>query len=96
MTEPLATDPTEKDIQKDVPCCGKCSTDQKKPGRWLPIIAGVGSQVTMLIGVITAIVSAYFYFSTYHSETHFNFATADADLIYVKVWNTGHKPSVLT
>jgi hypothetical protein len=71
--------------------CNNCSTYQDRFWRHVPLIASAAPIVT----VITAIVSVWFYFSEYHSDTHLKVATAESEVIYLKAWNTGRKPSVL-
>jgi ribosomal protein L40E len=71
--------------------CNGCGNYQNRLWRFVLVVVSFAPLLTFL----TAIVSVVFYFNEYSSHTHFKVATADNDIIYVKVWNTGRKPSAL-
>jgi len=74
--------------------CNACQSFQDIR-RHFAFPATVFSLLVAVVGVASAVFSAYFYVRDYHSQTAFKVTGSDRNVLYVKVWNTGRKPSKL-
>ena len=70
--------------------CNACGTYKKFPT--LPIIKDFTSIISAPLALVAAILSVWFYFT---SHTHMKLGRSKDATIYVKVWNTGKRPSTL-
>jgi len=66
----------------------------KRSWRFLPELAST-VPIIAIIALVSGIYTAYTYLSDRNSHTVLKVTGADANMIYVKVWNTGRKPSTL-
>src|SRR4051794_33414035 len=70
--------------------CNECDTYQNWPN--LPMItifaSLIGGILAGILGVASAVAPAWFYISDYRSNTQFKVSNANADVIFIKVWNT--------
>jgi hypothetical protein len=74
--------------------CNECSTYQGKR-RHLPFIAAVALFVSSLYGLISGGCSGFSYLMDRNSDTKFKVTSSDEQRVYLRVWNTGRKPSTL-
>jgi hypothetical protein len=89
----IICDTCGKAMPKDAKRCNACSTYKRFPR--MPLVTSVFTILGASTVVVSAAWSAYTYVTDARSHTQFKVATADASDIFVKVWNTGRKPSVL-
>jgi len=73
----------------------KCGAYTSKFWRGFFFVATVLVVPGAIVALASGVMPAYFYVSDYNSHTHFKVAGADENNVFLKVWNTGHKPSAL-
>jgi hypothetical protein len=76
--------------------CNTCGTYQNRLLRKLPFSQVVLALLIALLAVISPAITALLYAYNYYSHIAFTVAGADNNRIYIKVWNTGRQPSVVT
>jgi hypothetical protein len=74
--------------------CSRCK-EYQSCRRYFPVTATIIGLVGGLIGVIAAVVPAVSYFLDRDSHTRFKVTSSNENQVYLKVWNTGRKPSTL-
>jgi hypothetical protein len=81
-------------LPKGATFCAECKLYQD----WRRHVPIYGTIVALCVGIIaagTAVKGVWTYVSDYDSNTRFKVTSSDADHVYLKVWNTGHRPSTL-
>jgi hypothetical protein len=81
----------KKAMPKAAKRCTKCSSFQGVAKD----VLFYGSLATLLFGLISGGVSGFSYVADRNSDTKFKVTSSDERRVYLKVWNTGRKPSTL-
>lgn len=84
----------QKRIPIDAKFCNTCKEYQnwrKNFAIWATVISVTGA----FIGVSRSLYLAAAYLSDRQSHTNFKFVSANSDVIFVTVWNTGQRPSAI-
>lgn len=75
--------------------CNACGTYQNRLRRHFPTITTISTLIGGFVIVCSAVIPAILYVSDYHSHTAFKVAAVNGRFLYVKVWNSGRKPSAI-
>jgi hypothetical protein len=75
--------------------CNACQVYQNRWLRHFPVSATAIALIAAFIGVVSAVLPAISYFRERDSHTRFKVTAAIPTRLYLKVWNTGRKPSVV-
>jgi len=75
--------------------CNQCKSYQQTWRRVFANFALTTSLILAAFAVGSAVSSAFFYIRDYHSDTRFKVASAEKNVLYLNVWNTGNKQSTL-
>jgi len=87
-------DTCKKAMPADADRCNGCSTYQGRR-RHLPFIAAFALLLSSLYGLISGGCSGFSYLNDRNSYTKFKVTSSDDRRVYLRVWNTGRKPSTL-
>lgn len=84
----------KKRMPKGAPFCTECNLYQSKR-KHLPAIATWFSLLLASFAVVSGVLSAWTYLAERDSHTRFKVTSSDEHRVYLRVWNTGRKPSTL-
>ena len=76
--------------------CNECGSYQTRWRRIFSVSSSTFAWLTALFAVIANLFTAASYYGDRQSHTTVKMTRADENYIYLKAWNTGRKPSVLT
>ena len=83
-----------KAMPKEAERCNSCTAFQDRRRHYL-FYATLGTLVTTTITLVSAGSSGFSYLDGLSSHTRFKVTSSDEKRVYLKVWNTGRKPSTL-
>ena len=75
--------------------CVSCKSYQDKLRRHFPTITTISTLIGGFIVVCSALVSVTLYVADYHSHTAFRVTGVNGRFLYLKVWNSGRRPSMV-
>ena len=81
-------------MPKDAVKCNACDS-YRNWRQYTAISSTILSLLVALVAVLSPAITALSTFLDRHSHTNFKLASANNDVIYLTVWNTGQKPSAI-